>query len=194
MKSPYKVILLLIMLLVSVSFYAQLPEEIKWEHLKKTYAVDSTSLQLSLNGKNLNGKYKIPLDESWFALYSIKNGMITGDAFWYTNGGHLECKLGYKRGVRNGLKENYDNNGKVWLRQEYKDGKQDGLSEMYSNGQINTKSEYKKGKKEGKQITYSSGKVLSETEYKNGLRNGKSKTSDLQGNPISEINYKNDQQ
>ena len=194
MKTTYKICAILMMIFLSTSFYAQIPEEIKWEHLKKTYAKDSTALQLTLNGKSLNGKYKIPLDESSYALYTIKNGLITGDAFWYTNGGHLECKLEYKRGVRNGLKENYDTDRKVWLRQEFKDGKQDGLSEMYSNGQLTTKSEYKKGKKEDKQITYSGGKVLSETEYKDGLREGKSKTYDLQGNTISEINYKKNQQ
>ena len=189
-----KLLAILMMVCLSSSLYAQLPEEIKWEHLQKNYTADSSDLMLSLNGKNLNGKYKIPLDEKSYALYTIKNGMITGDAFWYTNGGHLECKLVYKRGVRNGLKENYDNDGKVWLRQEYKDGKQDGVSEMYTNGQLNNKSEYKKGKRYGKQISYSSGKVLSETEYKDGLRDGLSKTYDLQSNPISEINYKQDKQ
>lgn len=194
MKTTLKIASLLMMMFISTLLHAQLPEEIQWKHLEKTYATDSTSLQLSLNGKNLNGKYKIPLDERSYALYNIKNGLITGDAFWYTKGGHLECKLIYKRGVRNGLKENYDNDGKVWLRQEYKDGKQDGLSEMYSNGQLNNKSEYKRGKKDGKQITYSDGKILSETEYKGGLKDGKSTTYDLQGNLISEINYKKDQQ
>ena len=194
MKKALNLLPILMMVLLSSSFHAQIPEEIKWEHLLKTYAADSTDLKLSLNGKNLNGKYKIPLDERSYALYNIKNGMITGDAFWYTNGGHLECKLVYKRGVRNGLKENYDNNGKAWLRQHYKDGKQDGFSEMYSNGLLNNKSDYKKGKKDGKQITYSGGKILSETEYKDGLREGKSTNYDLQGNPISEINYKKDYQ
>ena len=194
MKTTYKILSFILMLFLSVSVYAQIPEEIKWEHLKKTYATDSTALQLSLNGKSLNGAYKIPLDEDSYALYTIKNGMITGEAFWYTNGGTLECKLLYKRGVRNGLKENYDKNGKVWLRQEFKDGRQDGLSEMYSNGQLNTKSEYKKGKKYGKQISYSSGKILSETEYKDNLREGISKTYDFQGNLISEISYKQDRQ
>ena len=194
MKKTYKILSILIMIFLSTALHAQIPEEIKWEHLQKNYTADSSDLILSLNGKYLNGKYKIPLDEKSYALYAIKNGMITGDAFWYTNGGHLECKLEYKRGVRNGLKENYDNDGKVWLRQEYKDGKQDGSSEMYSNGQLNNKSEYKKGKREGNQVSYSSGKVLSETEYKDGLRDGLSKTYDLQGNPISEINYKGDLQ
>ena len=135
---------MLMMVLLSSSLYAQIPEEIKWEHLQKNYTADSSDLMLSLNGKYLSGKYKIPLNEKSYAVYNIKNGMITGDAFWYTNGGHLECKLEYKRGVRNGLKENYDNDGKVWLRQEYKNGKQDGFSEMYSNGKLSLKSLYKK--------------------------------------------------
>ncbi|MFD2287734.1 toxin-antitoxin system YwqK family antitoxin [Pedobacter petrophilus] len=194
MKEIAKITAVLLLMLTSTFTYAQIPEEIQWKHLLKTYNADSSDLTLSLNGKNLNGKYKIPLDEKSYALYTIKNGMITGDAFWYTNGGHLECKLVYKRGVRNGLKENYDHDGKVWLRQEYKDGKQDGLSEMYSNGQLNNKSEYKKDKKDGKQLSYSSGKVLSETEYKDGLRDGMSKTYGLDGKPVSEINYKADKQ
>lgn len=86
MKTTYKILSFILMLFLSVSVYAQIPEEIKWEHLKKTYATDSTALQLSLNGKSLNGAYKIPLDEDSYALYTIKNGMITGEAFSYTNG------------------------------------------------------------------------------------------------------------
>lgn len=109
MKNIYKKlkpIFLLLFLTTSITTYAQLPEEIQWKHLVKTYTPDSSELVLSLNGKPLSGKYKIPLDENSFALYHIKNGMITGDAFWYSNSGNLECKLSYKKGVRNGSKEN----------------------------------------------------------------------------------------
>ena len=192
MKSTFFAIIIL--LIFTVSTKAQLPEEIQWKHLQKTYTADSSDLMLSLNGKYLNGKYKIPLDEKSFALYDIRNGMITGDAFWYTNGGRLEAKLFYKRGVRNGLKDNYDNNGKVWLRQAYKDGRQHGISEMYTGGKLSNKSEYKNGKKTGTQYTYSSGKLLSETNYLNGLKDGLSKTYMLDGTPITEINYKADKQ
>ncbi|WP_316795590.1 hypothetical protein [Pedobacter agri] len=127
-----KTVLLLFLMCVVKPIYAQLPEEIKWKHLEKTYNADSSQLVLSLNNKLLQGQYKIPFDEGGFALYNIKKGMISGDAFWYSQGGRMECKLQYKNGVRNGLKENFDNQGKVWLRQEYKNGKLNGLDEMFS--------------------------------------------------------------
>jgi len=192
MKHIYKLTAILMMICLSSPLLAQLPEEIQWKHLVKTYTPDSSEMVLTLNGKPLQGKYKIPLDENSFALYNIKNGMITGDAFWYTNGGHLECKLIYKKGIRNGLKENYDNDGKVWLRQEYKDGKQHGISEMYNGGKIVTKSEYKAGKKHGLSLTYMGDNVSTESYYENDLKNGLSKNYGPDGKLSVEINYKND--
>jgi hypothetical protein len=122
-KMILKITSLFLLFSLAKPIYAQLPEEIKWKHLQKDYNADSSELVLSLNNKLLQGKYKIPFDEGGFALYNIKKGIITGEAFWYSQGGRMECKLYYKNGVRNGIKENYDNEGKVWLRQEYKDGK-----------------------------------------------------------------------
>lgn len=185
---------IIFLLIFNISTKAQLPEEIKWKHLEKIYTPDSSQLILKLNGKTLEGKYKIPFDEGGFALYSIKNGKISGDAFWYSPAGNIECKLRYRNGVRNGLKENYDKHGKVWLLQEYKDGKQHGLNEMYSGGQLSNKSEYENGKKAGTQYTYSSGKLLTEVNYLNDLREGLSKTYMLDGTPITEINYTADKQ
>ncbi len=193
MKKISKLSLILSLVFASSAAFAQLPEEIQWKHLKKDYTADSSDLMLSLNGKRLNGKYKIPLDEKSFALYTIDNGMITGEAFWYTNGGQIECKLHYKRGVRNGLKENYDNDGKVWLRQEYKDGKLNGNSEMYSNGKLTNKSEYLAGKKHGLSTSYSGDKVISETHYKNDQRNGLSRVYN-NGQLVTENNYQDDVQ
>lgn len=194
MKIIYKILLMLLTVCLSSSLYAQQPEEIQWKHLEKIYAKDSTQLLLKLNGKALEGKYKIPFEEGGYALYNIRAGKITGDAFWYSIAGNIECKLRYKNGVRNGLKENYDRDGKVWFKQEYINGKQDGINEMYSGGQLTNKSEYKNNKKDGTQYSYSSGKLLSETNYKEGMRDGVSKTYDLSGKLISEINYKNDKQ
>jgi len=94
------------LLFYSAVIFAQLPEEIKWKHLQKNYNADSSELVLSLNNQLLQGKYKIPFDEGGFALYNIKKGIITGEAFWYSQGGRMECKLYYRNGVRNGLKEN----------------------------------------------------------------------------------------
>lgn len=176
MKIIYKLNVLFMMICLSSSAFAQLPEEIQWKHLQKNYSADSTQLVLTLNGKALQGKYKIPFDDNSFALYTIKNGMITGEAFWYKNGGTLECKLNYKKGVRNGLKENYNSEGAVWLRQGFKDGKEDGVSEMYSNGKIKTKSYYKKGKKDGLSQSYSGDQLITETNYKEDKRNGVSRT------------------
>ncbi|MBC8988139.1 hypothetical protein H9X96_20490 [Pedobacter sp. N36a] len=75
------------LLLISTNLFAQLPEEISWKHLLKTYNRDSTEMVLSLNNKPLEGQYKIPSDEGGFALYTIKKGKITGEAFWYMQGG-----------------------------------------------------------------------------------------------------------
>ncbi|WP_243718092.1 toxin-antitoxin system YwqK family antitoxin [Pedobacter changchengzhani] len=194
MKTTLKIASVLTMMFISTSLYAQLPEEIQWKHLEKIYTPDSTQLVLKLNGKVLDGKYKIPFDEGGFALYTIKSGKITGDAFWYSTAGNVECKLRYKNGVRNGLKENYDRDGKVWLRQEFINGKQDGINEMYSGGQLSNKSEYKNNKKDGPQYSYSGDKVITETNYKDGLRDGLSKTYGLDGKVITEINYKADKQ
>lgn len=188
---PFSIFFL--MLLLSSSLYAQLPEEIQWKHLQKNYAADSTKLELSLNNKLLQGKYKIPLDNNSFALYDIKKGLISGEAFWYTNNGNVECKLNYKNGVRNGLKENYDSDGATWLREEYKDGKKDGTSEMYSSGKISSKTEYKKGKKDGLSISYSNGQVMTQTSYKEDKRNGLSSTF-FNGVIATENNYLNDVQ
>lgn len=192
MKKIYAFALLFPLFISSLAI-AQLPEEIQWKHLKKDYTADSADLMLSLNGKKLDGKYKIPLDEKSFALYTINNGMITGEAFWYTNGDQLECKLHYKRGVRNGLKENYDNNGKVWLRQNYKDGKLSGTNEMYANGKLTSKSEYLAGQKHGLSTSYAGDKVISETHYKNDLRNGTSRVYN-NGQLMTETNYMDDLQ
>ena len=193
MKNKYQLSLTLFLAFAASSAFAQLPEEIQWKHLKKDYTADSSDLMLSLNGKRLQGKYKIPLDEKSFALYTIENGMITGEAFWYTNGGHMECKLHYKRGVRNGLKENYDNEGKAWLRQDYKDGRLNGTSEMYSNGKLSSKSTYLAGKKHGFSTSYSGDKVIAETQYQNDQRNGVSKTY-INGQLVTENNYQDDVQ
>ncbi len=192
MKTIKQFSVFLLMMSLS-SLYAQLPEEIEWKYLQKNYSADSTKLALSLNNKLLEGKYKIPLDNTSFALYDIKKGLISGDAFLYTNNGDLACKLSYKNGVRNGLKENFDSDGKPWLREEYKDGKKDGLSEMYSNGKMSSKSEYKKGKKEGLTITYSNGQILTQTYYKDDKRNGLS-TTFYNGVIVSENNYADDVQ
>ncbi|RZK20015.1 MAG: toxin-antitoxin system YwqK family antitoxin [Pedobacter sp.] len=181
-----------LLILTANLLYAQLPEEIKWKHLQKNYNSDSSELVLSLNSQLLNGKYKIPFDEGGFALYNIKKGIITGEAFWYSQGGRMECKIYYKNGVRNGLKENYDNEGKVWLRQEYKDGKKNGVSEMFSNGKLVNKSLYKLDKKHGLSQTFSGDQVLTETYYENDLKNGTSKNYSLDGKLTLEVNYKND--
>ena len=181
------------MISLSSSLHAQLPEEIQWKHLQKTYSADSTKLVLSLNGKLLQGKYKIPLDDNSFALYDINKGLISGEAFWYGNSGNLQCKLNYKNGVRYGLKENYDNEGVIWLREEYKDGKQNGDNEMYIGEKITSKTKYKDGKKEGLSITYANGQVMTETNYKSGKRNGVSLTY-FNGIIISENNYLDDLQ
>lgn len=178
--------------LIANSVFAQLPEEIKWKHLQKNYSSDSSQLVLSLNNKLLQGKYKIPFDEGGFALYNIKAGVITGEAFWYSQGGTMECKLHYKNGVRNGVKENYDNQGKVWLRQDYKDGKKNGVSEMFSNGKLVNKSIYKADKKHGLTQTFSGDQVLTEAYYENDLKNGTSKTYSLDGKLATEANYKDD--
>ena len=85
-----KIITLFLLLCLAKPIYAQLPEEIKWKHLQKDYNADSSELVLSLNNKLLQGKYKIPFDEGGFALYSIKKGLITGEAFWYSQGGRME--------------------------------------------------------------------------------------------------------
>ncbi|MBB2148072.1 toxin-antitoxin system YwqK family antitoxin [Pedobacter gandavensis] len=181
-----------IFLCLGTTLFAQLPEEINWKHLMKTYNKDSTEMVLSLNGKLLEGKYKIPLEEG-FALYNIKKGLITGEAFWYTQGGRMECKLYYKNGVRNGLKENYDHQDQVWLRQEYRDGKQDGISEMYTNGKIVNKSSYKAGKKDGLSLTYSGDQLSTEANYENDQRNGLYRVYNG-GKIVTENNYKNDLQ
>ncbi|WP_316839465.1 toxin-antitoxin system YwqK family antitoxin [Pedobacter gandavensis] len=178
---------------LSINLFAQLPEEIKWQHLKKTYNKDSTEMILSLNDKLLQGEYKIPFDEGGFALYTVKKGLITGEAFWYTQGGRIESKLHYKNGVRNGLKENYDTNDQVWLSQEYKDGKQHGSSAMYKDGKIINKSEYKAGKKDGLSLTYSGDQLSTEGNYQNDLRNGVFRVYN-NGQIITENNYKDDLQ
>lgn len=180
-------------LLLSTNLFAQLPEEISWKHLLKTYNQDSTEMVLSLNNKLLEGQYKIPSDEGGFALYTIKKGKITGEAFWYTQGGRMECKLHFKDGVRNGLKENYDNDDQVWLRQEYKDGKQDGISEMYRSGKVINKSSYKAGKKDGQSLTYSGDQLSTEANYENDKRNGLYRVYQ-NGQVITENNYKDDLQ
>ena len=171
---------------------AQLPEEIKWKHLQKEYNADSSQLILRLNNEPLQGKYKIPFDEGGFALYNIKKGLITGEAFWYSQNGRLECKLYYKNGVRNGIKENYDKEDKVWLRQYYKDGKKHGSSEMYSNGKIINKSEYRADKKHGLSQTFSDDNLITETYYENDLKHGTSKNYGSNGKLTVEANYKND--
>ena len=181
------------LLFLSTNLFAQLPEEIQWKHLVKIYNTDSSKMLLSLNGKLLDGPYKIPSDEGGFALYTIKDGLITGEAFWYTQGGKMECKLHFKNGVRNGLKENYDSDDQVWLRQEYKDGKQDGSSEMYKSGKIMNKSAYKAGKKDGLSLTYSGDQVSTEANYKNDLRNGVYRVYN-RGQLVTENNYKDDLQ
>ncbi|WP_233602986.1 toxin-antitoxin system YwqK family antitoxin [Pedobacter sp. KBW06] len=183
----------LIFLCLGTSLFAQLPEEIKWDHLLKTYHRDSTEMVLSLNGKLLQGQYKVPFDEGGFALYTIQKGWITGEAFWYSPGGRMECKLHYKNGVRNGLKENYDSENKVWLRQEYKDGRQEGLSEMYKGEKILNKSVYKAGKKHGLSLTYSGDQLSTEAYYENDLRNGPYRVFN-NGKIITENNYKDDLQ
>lgn len=182
-----------IFLCLGSPLFAQLPEEIKWEHLLKKYNKDSTEMILSLNNKLLDGQYKIPLDEGGFALYTIKKGLITGEAFWYSQGGRIECKLHYKNGVRNGIKENYDSDNKVWLRQEYKNGMQDGLTEMYKGDQIINKSAYKAGKKDGLSLTYSGNQLTTEAYYENGLRNGAFRVYS-NGKLMTENNYRNDLQ
>lgn len=183
----------LIFLCLGTHLFAQLPEEIKWEHLLKTYNRDSTEMVLSLNHKLLHGQYKVPFDEGGFALYTIQKGLITGEAFWYTQGGRMECKLHYKNGIRNGLKENYDSEDKVWLRQEYKDGKLDGSSEMYKGSKIINKSVYKAGKKHGVSLTYSGDQLTTEAYYENDLRNGVHRVFN-NGKIITENNYKDDLQ
>lgn len=190
-RSMNKILFSLLMIFTSAPLYAQLPEEIQWKHLVKTYTPDSTEMVLSLNGKTLNGAYKIPFEEGGFALYNIKNGMIGGTAFWYSNAGNVECKLNYKRGVRNGLKENYDSEGKVWLRQEYKDGRQDGINEMYSNGKLVNKADYKNGKKHGWSYTYTGEQVMTESHYENGMQNGLSRNY-MNGKVSQESNFKDD--
>lgn len=180
-------------LCLTANLFAQLPEEIKWEHLVKTYNTDSTEMVLSLNNKPLQGQYKIPMDEGGFALYTIKKGWITGEAFWYSQGGRMECKLRYKNGVRHGLKENYDTEGKVWLRQEYQDGRQHGISEMYKGSQIINKSTYKAGKKDGLSLTYSGDQLTTEAYYQNGLRNGVFRVYH-NGKIVTENNYRDDLQ
>lgn len=192
MKINLKFSAILILTFTSNLLFAQLPEEIKWKHLQKNYNTDSSELVLSLNNKLLQGQYKIPFDEGGFALYNIKKGIITGEAFWYSQGGRMECKLYYKNGVRNGLKENYDNEGKIWLRQEYKDGKKNGISEMYSSGKLVNKSAYKADKKHGLSQTFSGDKVITEAYYENDLRNGTSKTYGLDGKLTVAANYKDD--
>ena len=170
--------------------FAQLPEEIKWKHLQKNYNSDSSELVLSLNNQLLNGKYKIPFDEGGFALYNIKQGIIVGEAFWYSQSGKMECKLYYKNGVCNGLKENYDSEGKVWLRQEYKNGKKNGTSEMFNGGKLISKSVYKADKKQGLSQTFSGDQVITETYYENDLRSGTAKNYSLNGKLTIEANYK----
>lgn len=169
-----------------------MPEEIKWKHLQKDYNADSSKLVLRLNNQLLQGKYKVPLDDGGFALYNINKGMINGEAFWYSQSGRMECKLFYKNGVRNGLKENYDNENRVWLRQYYKDGKKHGSSEMYSNGKIVNKSEYRADKKHGLSQTFSGENLMTETHYENDLKHGPSKNYGLDGKLTIEANYKND--
>ena len=192
MKNSYKLSAICALMLLSTSLFAQLPEEIKWKHLQKNYNTDSSELVLSLNNKLLQGQYKIPFDEGGFALYTIKKGFITGEAFWYSQGGRMECKLYYKNGVRNGIKENYDSQGKVWLRQEYKAGKKNGISEMFSSGKLVNKSEYKADKKHGLSQSFSGDLVTTETYYENDLKNGTSKNYSLDGKLATEISYKND--
>ncbi|SOD18388.1 toxin-antitoxin system YwqK family antitoxin [Pedobacter xixiisoli] len=187
-----KLHLILFLTFLSLTTLAQMPEEIKWKHLQKDYNTDSSELVLSLNNKLLQGKYKIPFDEGGFALYNIKKGIITGEAFWYSQGGTMECKLYYKNGVRNGLKENYDKQGKVWLRQHYKDGKKNGISEMLSDGKLISKSEYRTDKKHGLSQTFSGENVITETHYENDLKHGTSKNYSLDGKLTIEANYKND--
>jgi antitoxin component YwqK of YwqJK toxin-antitoxin module len=182
-----------VLLGLAANVFAQLPEEIKWEHLLKTYNKDSTEMILTLNNKLLQGQYKVPSDEGGFALYTINKGLITGEAFWYTQGGRMECKLHYKNGVRNGLKENYDSDNNVWLRQEYKDGKQDGTSEMYKGSKIINKSGDKAGKKHGLSLTYSGDQLTTEAYYENDLRNGAHRVFN-NGKIITENNYKDDLQ
>ena len=187
-----KISLIILLVCAYTVIFAQLPEEIQWKHLQKQYNADSSELVLSLNNQLINGKYKIPFDEGGFALYNIKKGIISGEAFWYSQGGRMECKLYYRNGVRNGIKENYDNQGKVWLRQEYKDGKKNGTSEMYSNGKLVNKSVYKADKKHGLSQTFSGDLVTTEAYYENDLRNGTSKIYGLDGKLTVEINYKDD--
>lgn len=192
MKNSFKLSAIGALMLLANTLFAQLPEEIQWKHLQKKYNLDSSELVLSLNNKLLQGQYKIPFDEGGFALYTIKKGLITGDAFWYSQGGRVECKLYYKNGVRNGLKENYDNHGKIWLRQMYKDGKKNGISEMFTGDKLVNKSAYKADKKHGLSQTFSNGQVTTETYYENDLKNGTSKNYSLDGKLTVEANYKDD--
>lgn len=193
LKFVLKLCCTLILLVLSSPLFAQLPEEIKWQHIKKVYNADSTEMVLSLNDQLLQGQYKIPFDEGGFALYTIKKGLITGEAFWYSQGGRMEAKLHYKNGLRNGLKENFDGDNKIWLSQEYKDGKQHGSSEMYKDGKIISKSSYKAGKKHGLSLTYSGDQLISEGNYENDQRNGIYRVYN-NGQLVTETSYKDDLQ
>ena len=185
--------LLLSFLFIANSASAQMPEEIKWKFLVKTYNLDSTRLTLSLNNKLLNGAYKIPTDDGGYELIKVRDGEITGDVYWYAANGRQEAKLKYKNGVRNGLKENYDHDNQVWLRQNYKDGKLHGDVESYISGKLSHLTSYKNGKKDGKDLIYADGNLISETFYKNGLKNGMSNTYNIStGKLTTSVSYLND--
>lgn len=72
MKNKITVAVILVLSTLFFNAQAQMPEEIQWKHLIKTYTNDSAKMVLTLNGKNLQGKYKVPFDEGATPFTTLK--------------------------------------------------------------------------------------------------------------------------
>lgn len=179
---------LLTFILPCVYANAQEFKDINWEQVRRKYNSDSSKMELSLNNIPLNGWYRQRFDDGGYGLYNVKNGMITGDVFWYNAAGKIIARMEYKNGVRHGKKENFDAQGKTWLRENYWNGKREGLTEMINAGGTST-TFYRQGKREGLATRYINGKIASEEHYKNGVKDGLSRTY-VNGELNSETNYK----
>lgn len=131
-----------------------------------------------------NGRYEVTdtgdfnfiSDSGRNIVFTLKNGLLTGDFIEYYENGEKLLEGKYSNNQKNGKWYMFNDKGAKWKQETYKDGVLEGeYVEWYANtGRTKEKGNFRKNKKTGKWSTYyTNGQKESEGDYKDNQKTGK---------------------
>ncbi|MCU0433134.1 MAG: tetratricopeptide repeat protein [Bacteroidia bacterium] len=97
----------------------------------------------------------------------LVNNLREGEwKFFREEGGWLESKFEYKRGLRDGASTTYHANGRIESKGDYKDDMRHGFFKFFhSNGQLSSKGWYQYDERQSEWVSYNGGGVMTGKQY-----------------------------